>query len=44
MNLLADWTGHRLIDVVVLRSIFGSEALNAVSGFGAAVQEERHAK
>jgi len=42
MDLMACWTGHRLIDVAVLRNIFGTEALHAVSGFGAAVHEERH--
>jgi hypothetical protein len=29
---------------MVLHNIFGREALNAVSGCGAAVDEERHAK
>jgi len=29
MNLFADRTTHRLIDVAVLRSIFGAEALNS---------------
>jgi hypothetical protein len=43
MNPLAHRTGHRLIDVVVLRRIFGRETLNAVSGFGAAVHEQGHA-
>ena len=42
VDLVACRTGHRLIDVVVLRNIFGRKALNAVSGFWAAVDEERH--
>ena len=43
MDLMAYRTGHRLIDVAILGGIFGGEALNAVSSFGAAVHEERHA-
>ena len=42
MDLMAYRTGHRLINVLVLRSIFGGKALNAVSSFRAAVREERH--
>ena len=44
MNLVAYRTSHRLINVVVLRNIFGGKTLNAVSGFGATVREERHVK
>jgi hypothetical protein len=44
MNLMAYRTSHRLINVVVLRDIFGGKTLNAVSGFGATVREERHVK
>ena len=43
MDLMAYRTGHGLINVAVLRGVFGGEALNAVSSFGAAVHEERHA-
>jgi hypothetical protein len=39
VNLAACRTGHWLIDVVVLRDFFGDKALNAVSGFRAAVHE-----
>jgi hypothetical protein len=44
MDLAAYRTGHRLIDMLILRNIFGGKALNAVSGFGAAVHEERHSE
>jgi hypothetical protein len=30
--------------MLILRNIFGGKALNAVSGFGAAVHEERHSE
>jgi hypothetical protein len=43
MDLTAYRISHRLIDVVILRRIFGGKALNAVSGSGAAVHEKRHA-
>jgi hypothetical protein len=43
MDLMAYGTGHRLINVTVLRGVFGGKALNPVSSFGAAVYEERHA-
>ena len=43
MDLMAYRTGHRLINVAVLGGVFGEEALNAVSSFGATVHEERHA-
>jgi hypothetical protein len=43
MDLVTDGTGHRLVNVTVLRGIFGDEALHPVSGFGAVVHEERHA-
>ena len=42
MDLVACRAGHRLIDVVVFRDVFGAEALDAVSGGWAAVEEERH--
>ena len=42
MDLVAYRTGHRLIDVLVLRGIFSGKALNARSGPGAAIQKERH--
>jgi hypothetical protein len=42
MHLVTDRTGHRLIDVLILRGIFGRKALNEASGFWAAVNEERH--
>jgi len=42
MDLVTCRTSHRLVGVVVFRRIFGGKALNAVSGFGAAVHEERH--
>jgi hypothetical protein len=35
MYLVTYRTGHRLIDVLVFRGIFGDKALNAVSGVGA---------
>jgi hypothetical protein len=38
MDLAACWTGHLLINVVVLRNIFGRKALNnAIPDFKAAV-------
>ena len=37
-------TSHRLIDVAVFRRIFGNKALNGVSGYGAAVDKQRHAE
>jgi hypothetical protein len=43
MNLAACRTSHRLIYVAVLQRVFGGKALNAVTGFGAVVREERHA-
>jgi hypothetical protein len=43
MYLTTCRTGHRFIDVVVYRGIFGNKALNAVSSFWAAVQKQRHA-
>jgi hypothetical protein len=43
MDLMAYRTGHGLINMAVLRGVFGGKALNPVSSFGAAVQEERHA-
>ena len=42
MDLVTCRTSHRLVGVVVFRRIFGGKALNAVSGFGAAVHEQRH--
>jgi len=42
VNLMAYRAVHRLINMVILRSIFGGKALNAVSGLGASVQKERH--
>jgi hypothetical protein len=42
MDLAARETGHGLIDVVVLGDVFGDKALHAVSGLGAAVDEEGH--
>jgi hypothetical protein len=42
MDLAARETGHGLIDVVILGDVFGREALHAVSGLGAAVDEEGH--
>ena len=42
MDLVAYRAGHRLIDVAILRSIFGGKALNAVTGYGAAVHKEWH--
>ena len=44
MDLVANRTGHRLIDVAILRSIFGGKALNAVTSYGAAVDKEWHGK
>ena len=44
MYLMTYRTSHRLIDVAVFRGIFGNKALNAVSGVGAAVYEERQAE
>jgi len=44
MDLVTCRTGHRLVDVLVFRGIFGNKALNAVSGFGASVYKERHAE
>jgi hypothetical protein len=38
MDLVAYGAGHRLIDVVILHNIFRRKALNAVSGFWAAVR------
>ena len=43
MDLMAYRAGHRLIDVAILRSIFGGKALNPVTGYGAAVHKEWHA-
>ena len=42
VDLAAREAGYWLIDVLVLGDIFGAEALDAVSGLGAAVEEERH--
>jgi hypothetical protein len=42
VDLAARETGHGLIDVVILGDVFGREALHAVSGLGAAVDEEGH--
>ena len=42
VNLTTCRAGHRFINMVILRSIFGGKALNAVSGLGASVQKERH--
>jgi hypothetical protein len=42
VDLAAYGAGHRLIDMVVLGDVFGGEALNALSGCEAAVDEERH--
>src|ERR1700719_1201788 len=44
MDLMAHWTCDRLIDVAVLRNIFGRKALNAIPGVRAAIHEERHVK
>ena len=44
VDLMAYWTGYRLIGVVVLRRVFGGETLNAVSGYGAAIDEKRHGR
>ena len=43
VDLMAHRTCDRLINVAVLGGVFGGKALNAVSGRGAAVYEERHA-
>ena len=42
MDLTANRTAHRLVNVTILRNIFGAKALNAVSGFGAVVRDKRH--
>ena len=42
VNLMAYRAVHRFINMVILRSIFGGKALNAVSSLGASVQKERH--
>ena len=42
VDLAARETGHGLIDVVILGDVFGNKALHAVSGLGAAVDEEGH--
>jgi hypothetical protein len=42
MDLAARETSHRLIDVLILRDVFGDKTLHAVSGLGAAVDEEGH--
>jgi hypothetical protein len=44
MYLMTYRTSHRVIDVAVFRGIFGNKALNAVSGVGAPVYKERHAR
>lgn len=44
VDLMAYWTGYRLIGVVVLRRVFSGKTLNAVSGYGAAVDEKRHGR
>ena len=42
MDLAANRTAHGLVNVTILRNIFGAKALNVVSGFGAVVREQRH--
>ena len=42
VDLAAREAGYWLVDVLVLGDIFGAKALDAVSGLGAAVEEERH--
>ena len=44
VDLMTCWTGYRLIGVVVLRRVFSGKTLNAVSGYGAAVDEKRHGR
>ena len=39
---MAHGAGRRLVNMLVFRNIFGSEPLDAVSGFRAAVNEEWH--
>jgi len=43
MDLFANRTGNRLINVTILRRIFGGKALNAISGLWAPVDKQRHA-
>jgi hypothetical protein len=42
VDLAAREAGYGLVDVLVFRSVFGNKILHAVSGLGAAVEEERH--
>ncbi len=42
VKLTAHRARDRLIGFLVLRNVFGGKALNAVSGIGAAIHEERH--
>ena len=42
MHTLTCETRHGLIDVIVIRCLFGGVALNAKAGVGAAVEEWSH--